>query len=121
MAHQRLQRGGMTILAEGLRRRGADPDVVVFQRCDERLDSLLRPEPHDGVDRRQAHRGGLIGQRQHELIGETLLAEFAHQRDRLLPNHGIAVFRRQQQLVVIALALDVDVDRERVQFHRQRG
>ena len=121
MLRQRRDGAPVAVLAERLRRRRADPDVAVFERADQRLEPLLRPQMDDGVDRRETDRGRLVGEREHELIGEALLAELPHQRDRLLAQDGIAVLRRQQQLVVIPLALDVHEDGERVQLRRDRG
>ena len=111
----------MAIFAQRLRGRRANPDVVIFQRGDQRLHPFFRPQPHDGLNRRQAHRRRFVGQRKDKLIGEPLFAELSHQRDGLLSDHRIAVLRGQQQFVVIALALNVDVRRKRVEFHRQRG
>ena len=120
VVHQRLQGIGMTVFAECLGRGGTDPDVGVFQRTDQRIETLCRKVADDGVDRRQPHGRRLVGKREHQLIGELLLAELAHQRDGLLPNDGIAVLRSQQQLVVISVSLDVDENGERVELHRDR-
>src|SRR5207302_6570644 len=94
VVHERLDRGGIAVLAERLRGGSADPDVGVFERRDQRIETLRRTMTDDGIDRRKANGRRFIGQREYERVGETFLAEHAHQRDGLLTDDRIAVLRR---------------------------
>ena len=62
MMAQWSKRARMPVLAERLRGGGADPDVVILERRDERLESFFGTEMNDGVDRRETYGGRFVGE-----------------------------------------------------------